>query len=134
MRTKEEILDRIGKIENDFFGWEISDLLVHLPFEDARPYLRDDIAEDDWKQEQRTPKEIMIDYMSFAWEKANGERGISASRSIEHYKTWLWLDGNEELSQRIDIEYEYYGKPQLVEICMYLGLDPSEWDDGIRTN
>ena len=31
-------------------------------------------------------------------------------------------------------DYEYYGKPQLIEICKYLGVDHLQYDDGVREN
>ena len=31
-------------------------------------------------------------------------------------------------------EYQAYGKPQLVKICEFLGLDAAQWDDGVRTD
>ena len=71
--------------------------------------------------------------MEFAWDKANNCRGISASRSIDHYSVWIWLLGDEDKLSDIR-DYEYYGKPQLVEICELYGWDHSKWDDGVRTN
>jgi hypothetical protein len=71
--------------------------------------------------------------MDFAWDKANNGRGISANRSIAHYQAWLWLLGVEWCDTLMD-DYEFYGKPQLIRICEYLGLDPKQWDDGERVN
>ena len=82
----------------------------------------------------KTPNEDMAEYMEFAWGKANGKRGLSAGRSMDHFSIWLWLDGEDDLAQSIRQEYEFYGKPQLVQICAYLELDPSKWDNGIREN
>ena len=33
--------------------------------------------------------------MTFAWDKANNERNLSAGRSINHFEVWLWLLGDE---------------------------------------
>lgn len=73
----------------------------------------------------------MLDYMSFAFEKANNFRGISASRSMSHYSAWTWLIG-DDFGNLLD--YEYYGKDNLVEICEKYGWDHSQWDDGVRLN
>ena len=62
----------------------------------------------------------MTEYLSFAFSKANDKRGLSAGRSMEHYTSWLWLDGDEVLHKTLD-NYEDYGIPQLIEICKYLG-------------
>lgn len=134
MRTQQEILERIKKVEDsDFLGFQRSELLAYLDFENVKPFLKDGVTESEWKKETRSPTQVMIDYMPFAWDKANDKRGISAGRSIEHYVSWLWLDGNDELSSNIS-DYEYYGKPQLIQICEYLGLDHEQWDDGVREN
>lgn len=134
MRTQNEILARIDKVkEDDFFGFQRNDLIDFLDFENAKPFLKDGVTDDKWKVESRTPRDVMIEYMPFAWEKANDKRGLSSARTIEHYKTWLWLDGNEDLSLKIE-NYQYYGKPQLIMICEYLGLDYKQWDDGVRQN
>ena len=132
-RSQKEILQRIiERKENDFFGFEVQTYIPYLDFENAKQFLKDGVTEVDWKQ-NRDPKQEMIGYMPFAWEKANGGRGISASRTISHYVAWLWLDGNDNLASSIE-DYEYYGKDELRSICEYLGLDPDEWDDGIRRN
>lgn len=138
MRTQEEIVERVRlRKPQDFFGFEITDLISYLDFEHGKQFLKEDskMTAEEWEKsrETRPPKEVMSEYMPFAWEKANNYRGLSSARSISHYQAWLWLDGNEELANSIE-DYQYYGKPQLVEICNYLGLDPNQWDDGVRRN
>lgn len=135
MRTDEEIIARIEEVKDrDFFGFEISDLLIRLPFEKAKPYLKDDAKAEDWKVEPRDRESLlkeMHDYMSFAWDKANNQRGLSAGRSLCHYQAWVWLAG-DDLGYFGD--YEFYGKDELVKICNHYGWDSSKWDDGERTN
>ena len=136
MRTQQEILDRIKKRRpGDFLGFEFPYYINFLDFENAKPFLKDDTTEEKWKSAMATEGEIRaeaIRYMDFAWEKANDCRGISAGRSISHYVAWMWLLGYENTERWLD--YEYYGKPQLIEICELLGLDYKKWDDGIRKN
>ena len=138
MRTQEEILERIREVKDkDIFGFEWQSLADYLDYENVKPLIKEDVTRDKWKKETRTPKEVMIEYMPFAWDKANNKRGLSAGRSIYHYKAWLWLDGNDKLSEDIE-HYNYYGKPQLIEICEeiceYLGIDHKQYDDGVREN
>jgi len=136
MRTQQQILERIGQVADDFFGFQRNDLLGFLDYKHAKPFLKDETTKDEWEndgREKRDPREIMIDYMDFAWDKANSKRGLSAARSMDHYTSWLWLDGDEELHKTLS-DYQFYGKPQLIEICEYLGLDAEKWDDGIREN
>lgn len=135
MRTTQEIIARIeARRSHDILGFEWPCYLDGLTFEEAKPYLKDDATDVGW--ELKTEAEIRqeaIDYMPFAWDKANNCRGISANRSIAHYEAWLWMLGEEWGDQLMD-DYEFYGKPQLVRICEYFGLDPKKWDDGVRTN
>jgi hypothetical protein len=136
VRTEEQIVARIeARRAADLLGFEWPMYLGSLSFDKARPYLKEDAKPDDWPT-PRTVEDIRkeaIEYMPFAWEKANNCRGISANRSVMHYQAWLWLLG-EEWGDALMDDYEFYGKPQLERICQYLGLDPKTWDDGIRSN
>jgi hypothetical protein len=134
-RTDEEILARWEAIkDSDFFGVRSGELLCRLPFEKIKPYLKEDAREEDWTtvgKDRETILSEMLAYMPFAWEKANNERGLSASRSMDHYTEWVWLLG-DDLGNLSD--YEFYGKDNLVKICEKYGWDAGQWDDGIRTN
>ena len=135
MRTDQEIIDRINaRKEADFFGFELTDLLIRLPFELAKPFLNPDVKGEDWKVQPRDRDSVlkeMLEYMPFAWGKANNCRGLSAVRSMCHYMAWIWLAG-DDLGDLTD--YQYYGKDNLVKICDHYGWDSSQWDDGERTN
>lgn len=139
-RTQEEIVNRIEELKDlDFFGFQRSDLIEYLDFEHAKPYLKDDATKEQWDKvvdEREDPVHMIKDYMEFAWEKANGCRGISAGRSLDHMKAWLWLAGEDEfLEEHNHFEnYEYYGKPQLIAICEKYDIDWKQYDDGVRTN
>lgn len=135
MRTDAEILARIEeRKEHDLFGWETTDLLVRLPFDAAKPYLIPEITEDGWKVWPRDRESLMaemLDYMPFAWDKANNGRGISAGRTMHHFMAWTWLAGDDfgDLT-----DYDSYGKDNLARICKHYGWDSSQWDDGVRHN
>jgi len=130
VRTQEEILARIEEIKpKEFFGFETADLIGYLDYDHAKPFLKEEVKEEEWKKEdQYKVKDQMIEYMSFAFEKAFNQRGISAGRSLNHYSAWLWIDGNVELAEKIR-DYEDYGVNQLREICQYLGIDPTKHGD-----
>jgi len=137
MRTQEEIVTRFHeRRKGDLLGFEIHEYLPYLDYEHAKPFLKKGVESKDWGQEKAAPVEKIKDYMSFAWEKANGCRGISAGRSLQHMVAWLWLDGQDKfLKEWHDLEdYEYYGKPQLVAICQLYGINWKQLDDGVRTN
>ena len=134
-RTDDEIISRINVVaDRDFFGFEVSDLVVRLEYEKAKQFIPTDVIQKDWEVVSREPADVismMRNYMSFAWEKANDCRGLSAGRSLSHYSAWIWLAG-DDLGDLL--EYEFYGKDKLVLICNHYGWDSSEWDDGVRTN
>ena len=133
-RTDDEIISRIDVVtDRDFFGFEVSDLVVRLEYEKAKQFITADVTQKDWEVVSREPADVismMHDYMSFAWEKANEGRGLSAGRSLSHYSAWIWLAG-DDLGDLL--EYEFYGKDKLVLICNHYGWDSSEWDDGVRS-
>ena len=80
----------------------------------------------------------MEDYMPFAWDKANGCRGLSALRSLIHFAAWLWLLSNEDYNHFGGFkglsDYQFYGKEKLIDICERFNWDHFQWDDGVRSN
>lgn len=137
MKTQEEIIKRIEEVTKcDIFGFQREVYISALTFDNAKEYLKEGVTQEEWDEIRLCTDEDVrkrsIEYMPFAWEKANSCRGLSASRSLDRYSAWLWLLGVDD---GIDFDdYEFYGKPQLVEICNRLWLDHTEWDDGIRVN
>ena len=107
-----------------------------MPFDYAKPYLKEEVTEETWKyrgKDDESIKEDILDYMPFAWEKANDRRGLSASRSIDHMTGLLWLMGRDVAAKEIR-DYTMYGKPQLRMICEEFGWNWREWDDGFWTH
>lgn len=135
-RTQAEIIERLRtNKKRDPFGWATMDLVEWLDFEQAKEFLKPDVTAEQWKEHYK-PKPVrdqMVEYMPFAWEKANDCRGLSAGRTLDHYSNWLWLIGEDKMSESIT-NYEYYGKDNLAELCKFLGLESSQWDDGRRVN
>lgn len=138
MKTQEQILERIKELlPDDFLGFSTQDLIFALSFDNAKPYLKEGADQAAWDDGRlKTDDEVkakMLDYMPFAWEKANNCRGISAARSMSHYASWVWLIGDEDKLGNLE-DYEFYGKDSLVAICELYGWDHSQWDDGRRVN
>lgn len=132
-RTPTEIVERIKEVEGkDFLGFQESDLLEFLPFEDAKPYLKDDVTAEEWEtaRSKKLAKDCVIDYLPLAWGKANDCRGLSARRSVDHLKAWLWLAGFDDAPERLGEVYEFYGKPCLVLASEIVGFDWPAQDDG----
>jgi hypothetical protein len=133
IRTQQDIIDHIKSIaKTDSFGLQTSDLIGFLDYEHAKEFIEDGVTKEQWNEatdEVTTGEAAIRGYMEFAWDKANNRRGISAMRSLAHMSAWLWIDGKDELALSIS-EYNYYGKPQLVEICEVYGIDWKVLDDG----
>lgn len=129
MKTQEQLIERYQQVaDNDFFGAKRGDLAKYMtreslaavgaPVSDdqahliGKPLTRDAVLAE------------MHNYMTFAWDKANNERGLSAGRSINHFEAWLWLLGDEEaLAFAEDAEnYPDYGRPILHYICERFGF------------
>ncbi len=137
MRTDKEILDRYAGLDR-FFDFEPSDLLAFLPFEKAKPRLKADAKAEDWgdpePRDHDALKKTIVDYLEFAWGKCQDHRGLSAGRSIDHFRAWLWMDGEDELVERIendDIPDAQDGAPILKAISVKYGV-PIPDDDATR--
>jgi hypothetical protein len=106
----------------DIFGIT-ADYLIYLSYEGAKeviPDLKEDVFNKVKKEytAENVIKEI-IDYLPFAFEKAYGQRGISANRSMEHFKAWTWLLGAGDSFNYIedwDDDYHSYGVPKLIKL------------------
>ena len=132
IRTPEEILAQVKIISpEDIFGWQRGPLLAVLPFEHAKPFLIDGLTEKDYIQDM-DPAHNAVEYLPFAWDKADSERGISANRSIEHFIGWAWLldeDFYQKLRKSYEEDYSDYGKKQLILISEHFGYDWSEYKE-----
>lgn len=121
MKTAEELLAYCNKKQEECgLSFHLDSVLFYMPFELAKSSLKDDVTSDRWAEEYKPlTREAIIaemnDYFDFAMEKAKGQRGISAARSIQKYQTWLFALGDEELSEEIE-NYSNYGLPQLKKI------------------
>lgn len=138
MRTQEEIVDKLNEVKlDDFFGFKTMDLVSYLDYEHAKPCLKPECTKEDWPaalpRDRESILQRMSEYMSFAWDKANNCRGISAARSMAHYTIWIWMIGDEDRFGNLE-EYQFYGKDNLRKICDEYGWDADQWDDGVRTN
>ena len=136
-RTQEEIVEKLERVkQDDFFGFKTTDLLGYLDYEHAKPYLKEGCTKEEWGLKLNDRESIlaeMKDYMPFAWDKANNQRGISAGRSMAHYNVWVWMLRDEEVFGDLE-EYQYYGKDNLRKLCDTYGWDANQWDDNIREN
>jgi hypothetical protein len=127
-RTQAEIVERIeARKDDDFFGFEIGDYIVRLDYDHAKPYLKDDVTREEWETTDLDPLQEAKEYVEFAFEKARGQRGISASRSLCHYIAWIWLSGDDAFAAEVlkmsSTDYAPYGIPVLKHICNKYGWE-----------
>lgn len=129
VRTQQEIKERFEKA-NDVFGTQRGDLLGYMEFDFAKPFLKEDYVsevqagKEEWEVDT-DPKYEILNYLEFAYGKALGERGLSAARSMLHFKTWIWLESKEFYSDIIDDmeDYDNYGIGVLDKISKHYGYD-----------
>ena len=119
--TAEEIIQRIkdehGK--GQFRSWVINDLYGVLTYEEAGELLKPTVTKEGWGEVlSRNSEEVaerIVSYLPFAINKAVEHRGISAGRSIDHFRDWVWLLGDSEAEAFINDRKNYpmYGAPVL---------------------
>jgi len=122
--------------QSDIFGFACEVLIDYISFEDAKPHLKEDYIqkvetkEEKWEviSDINEAAQDFLDYMNFAWGKAEDERGISASRSIIKLGMWLWIMNREDLCGIINDDdlYNPYGAPALIEVCNAMGIKVPE--------
>ena len=132
MRTPQKIMDRIEERgKEDILGFEVEEYVDFLDFAHAEKYLASCTAVE-WSEVYKEPtRENVIakmqDYLEFAWEKADGAKGISANRSIMHYLAWIWLLDDDDFLRQIEDEYDNrysdYGAPILEMIAAHYDLE-----------
>lgn len=130
LRTPDELLERAKMLHEDCVPPVlngIADIILYMDHETACRFYKDTGREapsvEKWNtmHEDYTHMNVIkeiVDYLPFAFEKALGERGISASRSIAHFQNWLWLIKDDELLAFADDDdnYSEYGLPILEKI------------------
>jgi hypothetical protein len=130
-RTADEIVQQIEVVQaEDPFGFQRDMLLPALPFAlAAARYLKPGTTAVEWEAVRTADVEQVTEaakrYLTFAMDKADQHRGISANRSVAHYQAWLWLLGKDD---RIDWEaYPRYGAPILRRVAEVMGWQ-DVWD------
>lgn len=125
LRTPDQIISRIEEVtESDFLGKRREVLIFSLDYDDALPYLKDGISPEDWTGGRDKAWKDAREYLDFAISKAVGHRGLSASRSVDAYREWMWLM-SEDTSRFEEQDYQNYGLPMIRFAAHALGLP---WD------
>lgn len=136
MKSPAEIRNKLKEgFSNDVFGFGAGDILDALTFDEVKEYLKQEYVEkenaaDEWEANRlKTDDDVkakMLDYLPFAWDKAEDHRGLSADRSIRHFAAWAWLiddDFYNEIEYMYEHDYAPYGEPILTYISNKLGYE-----------
>ena len=145
-RTPEQIHQRMAEVaERDFTGRERSALLEALDYRNAQTYLREDAphTEDSWRTTQKiTTKDITDEaegVLEQAWTSANARRGTMVKKAIAFLRGSLWLIGSKTARDALEKiesydendDFEYFGKPFLVELSQAFDVDWRKLDDDL---
>jgi hypothetical protein len=128
MRTHEEIVQRLRMIDKDRFrdplGAESGDLLVQLEWDDAKEFLHAGARKDQWEPlTLQASKESATAYVQFAISKMDRHRGLSAGRSVDHMRAWVWLHCDDAAVEAFEAAgYQNYGAPKVKAFCDAMGL------------
>lgn len=135
-RTQEEIIERIERVRStDLFGAEVGNFLSALDYEHAKPFLVDGLDEETFNAAvaDTSPLKMAREYLEFAVEKAVGHRGLSAVRSLDNYRAWVWLLAPDRFDEFEALPYRSYGAPALAAAATMLGFE-GEWERLVKEN
>ena len=107
-RTQKEIIDFNKKMSNEFM-WFSNEELQYLEWETCVKYgiekkIKEEYRGDNFPTAPYTKEHVieqMKDYVEFAVEKWEGQRGLSVQRANHHFHTWCWLLGEEYFDKYI---------------------------------
>lgn len=134
MKTYEEMVERVREKKDDMMDFTAEVIVPYLPFKYAKEFLKPEVKESDWEPDILTREVVlseMREYMVFAWDKATGHRGLSASRSVSKVSTWAWLLGDDELHNFAEDNENYaqYGVPILKKFCEHYEFKMPDGED-----
>lgn len=128
MRTQAEILARLDVLRSEILHFGPDVLVEYLTYENARPFVNDDVNEAKWQsavgtQDHARALADLTAYMDFAWRKVEDHRGLSANRSVQKLTEWSWLLGRDDVVAAVEAApYPQYGAPKLLVVCKAFDL------------
>ncbi len=130
--TTAEILALMGRIEDDdLFGEFRSGLVNYLPFEQAKPYLKEGVTEGEWIEAVGTDPDARLrqdfeHYREWWKQKIEDERGISVWRGKSQFALRMFLAGMPEWKELYEMDGGYYTRDAYRfarELCGLATLD-----------
>ena len=128
VRTVAEIVERIKSIqaEGRFFEFETDTLAEFLPETEGRAVGFAPSDGQEWTSTPLTRDAViaaMADYSDHAWCKVEDHRGLSANRSVDRFRAWVWLLGDDAVLEQFESAgYAQYGAPKLAVACEAYGV------------
>lgn len=125
---KERLVELVikEKEEDQVFGFGLQVLMAHIDLDTLLKTFpgMDPAGGHEPVQTTEEATQDFLDYMVFAWDKALGQRGLSAGRSIQKLGAWLQVLGRDDLHELINDEnlYAPYGAPALIAVCERMGI------------
>lgn len=127
VKTQEEIYKYVKGGIDPYFDFRMQCLGPFLSYDYIKEWLNDGArAESEsggkvWKSVPLNEGAILAQmegHMPFAWDNCLGERGLSASRSVDRFGHWIWALGNDsDWKTYLDENYGWYGDNQLRWVC-----------------
>lgn len=125
MRTQDEIVAYV-KAGDGFINWAVDVCCPYLDYEHGKPWLNPEVAPGDWVQKPYDEAVLLkeaAEYAVFAWGKAQDQRGLSASRSVDKLRAFAFMLGRDDVVAAMDAaEYAQYGAPKLEAFCEGMGF------------
>lgn len=134
MRTYAEVVQRVQEPLKGMFDFARDTLIDYLDYADARQFLKAEATREEWLPVVRSltedsVREQIVSYLPFAFEKAEDQRGLSAIRSIQRFRAWIWLLGEEYADLLAFLEdednFQGYGETLLHRIAEVFQTVPS---------
>lgn len=131
LRSQDEIVTHVERRLKEPFDFQAEALIGFLDFDKVKHLLKPEVTAEQWAEDQDpyTREGVidkMRDYFEFAVGKATGHRGISASRSVDKMRAWVWLLGEDG---EIDWDdYPQYGCPILKQVADRYEFEVPELD------
>lgn len=132
-----DVARKIYRSELGFLDFSHDVAILFLPFDEIKCNLKEEYrikiesGESTWQQvvSAMEAAQDFLDYMIFAWMKANNERGISAWRSISKLATWMRILSRSDVADVLeDLDnFDPYGKPALSRACEMLGIPAPDY-------
>lgn len=135
-RTQDEILARIREAEaGDPFGFRRDPLIDALDFEHAAGFLREGVTAEQWAEQSTADRldATAREYFSFALDKIENHRGLSAQRSTLKLTEYAWLLGRDDVVEAMEeAGYLQYGAPVVKAFGDGFGLPWPDAPDMVR--